>query len=112
MKLKKGVWLPGLKMEMRKVFVNAEAIWIAHSQELVVTSGLDGTHSAGSLHYYGYALDLRTSYFSHPEAMAVSRTLRVALGSDYDVVLHPHRYHDSGVMKSPGHIHVEYDPAD
>lgn len=110
MKIKHGVWMPGLHEKMRLVLIKSDAIWNAHGEELVITSALDGTHSPGSLHPFGRALDLRTSYFSDIVAVACARTLRVSLGSEYDVINHPHRYDDEGDMESPGHIHAEYDP--
>jgi hypothetical protein len=96
-KIKQGADIKGLKIEMRPVLVAAEMIWRHHGQELVVTSGLEGTHSAGSLHYYGYALDLRSKYFTGAEKASVVNALRAALGGSYDVVSHP------------SHIHVEFD---
>lgn len=98
MKLKRGVTLAGIKIEMRPVLIAADAIWQEHGKKLVVTSSTGGAHSAGSFHYYGYALDLRSWYFSRKIATEVTRKLRLALGSDYDVV-------NEGT-----HIHVEYDP--
>ena len=97
MKLKKGVILHGLKIEMRIVLIAAEEIWKYRGQELVVTCGLEGTHSARSLHYYGYALDLRTRDFSPGMVDLVAEKLRGRLPDGYDVVVHK------------THIHVEYD---
>ena len=98
MKIKEGVILNGLKIEMRPVLIEAETIWKRAGEELVITGGLDGTHSAGSLHYYGFALDLRTRYFSTDVAKTVYGALRASLDDDFDVILHK------------SHIHVEYDP--
>ncbi len=97
MKVKSGVKLAGLKLEMRKVLVEADKLWKAHNQELVVTSTLDGVHSAGSLHPYGYAVDLRTRYFDTAEYNVLAGELRLMLGDKYDVIVHY------------SHIHVEYD---
>jgi len=98
MKKKEGVILAGLNIKVRPILVIAARIWKAHGQELVVTSGLDGVHSPGSLHYYGLALDLRTHYFSVEETKIIALELQEALGEDYDVVIHS------------THIHTEYDP--
>jgi hypothetical protein len=94
--IKAGASLAGLKLEMRPALVAADSIWGKHGKELWVTCGTDGEHSAGSLHYYGYALDLRTTYFGMAEAKVVRDKLAEALGEDYDVILHAN------------HIHVEY----
>lgn len=99
MKLKTGVTIAGLKIEMRRVLIKAEAIWKENGDELVITAGLDGLHSAGSLHYYGYALDLRIRNFNKSIVPGVATKLKNMLGSDYDVILHK------------THIHVEYDKA-
>ena len=97
MKIKEGASLQGLKIQMRKPLMVAEYLWREQGQELVVTSGTDGTHSAGSLHYYGYALDFRTRYFSDQTKRNLTDTLQKILGSDYDVIEHS------------THIHVEYE---
>ena len=99
MKIKEGVILAGLDIKMRPVLIKADRIWFEHGQELVVTSGLEGTHSAGSLHYYGLALDFRTRYFDDKQVVEdVYDILSRSLSVNYDVVLHS------------THIHVEYDP--
>ena len=100
MQLKQGVILCGLDIRMRRVLIAADRIWHSLGQELVVTSGLDGVHSAGSLHYYGLALDFRTRYFSPDEAEAAAAVLQETLGEKFDVVLHS------------THIHVELDKYD
>ena len=111
MKLKDGVVLLGLQLQMRVVLMTAESIWKAHGQELVITSTAEGVHSSGSLHPYGYAVDLRTRDFNDVEARTVSASLRNALPAGYDVVLYPHRYDDFGERTAVGHIHAEWDDA-
>ena len=97
MQIKEGVNLAGLKIEMQPVLVAASKIWERHGQELVVTCGPGGTHSPGSLHPYGYAVDLRSRYFDSGTKIYVVESLQKELGDDYDVVSHR------------THIHVEYD---
>ncbi len=108
MKIKSDVVMTGLQIPMRLVLIVADQIWKEYGQELVITSALDGTHSAGSLHYYGYALDFRTRYFTNMDdsefkglvnVERVAEKLREALGRDYNVIVHK------------SHIHVEYDKA-
>lgn len=98
MEIKEGASLQGLLLPMRPVLLAADGIWKKYEQELVVTSGTDGAHSAGSLHYYGLALDFRTRYFDDITRRKVGKELIEALGNHYDVVIHS------------SHIHVEYDP--
>ena len=89
-----NIW--GLKVEMQPVLKNAGKIWKGLGQELVITSGRDSIHSDGSLHYYGYAADLRSRYFTEEEKRIAAGTLAAELGPDYDVVIHK------------THIHAEY----
>jgi len=96
MKIKRGATIAGLDIRVRPVLIAADELWREYGKELAVTSGLDGTHSAGSLHYYGLAVDLRTRYFNQPGKIADE--LQQRLGSEYDVIYHRN------------HIHAEYDP--
>jgi hypothetical protein len=99
MKLKDGVKMAGLHPVMRPVLIHAEKIWEELGQELVVTSALDGTHSASSLHYYGYALDFRTRYFEEKDkwrAFSMLSSVMKKFGVDFRVI------------KEDSHIHVEY----
>lgn len=101
MKIKDGAVIAGLDIKMRPVLIEAEKIWKRYGREegITITSGLDGVHSAGSLHYYGRAIDLRTRYFSESEKSVVFQELKEVLDETlYDVVSHS------------THIHVEYDP--
>jgi len=98
MKIKLGVILAGLAIDMRPALMEADKLWAAEGQELVVTCGLDGTHSAGSLHYYGLALDFRTWYFPKAQHRRIAAELQAKLGGDFDVVLHS------------SHLHCEFDP--
>jgi hypothetical protein len=96
--IKDGASIAGLKIEMRPVMMAAEDIWKDHGREegVTITAGTDGVHSAGSLHPFGYALDLRTHYWKKAEISRVANELQEALGDDYDVVIHS------------THLHTEY----
>lgn len=96
-KIKEGASIVGLKIEMRPALIEADKIWNAYGQPLTITCGLDGEHSAGSLHYYGYAVDLRIRDFTEIQKQTAWANLKSKLGVAYDVVLHK------------THIHVEYD---
>jgi hypothetical protein len=92
-----NIW--GLQVEMQPVLKFAEKIWNDHGHELVITSGRDGIHSAGSLHYYGYAVDIRASSgwnYDPFEIEQMVEALKGALGPDYDVII------------ESSHVHVEY----
>lgn len=95
-----NIW--GLQVEMQPVLKWAEQIWKDHGYDLVVTSARDSIHSAGSLHYYGYAVDVRASVdwgYDAFEIQTMANALRGALGEGYQVVIHS------------SHIHIEYDKA-
>ena len=90
-----NIW--GLEKFMQKALRVADEIWEDYGQELVITSARDSMHSAGSLHYYGLAIDCRTRYFSEEDKQRVFEELQDDLGADYDIVWHT------------SHIHIEYD---
>jgi len=99
MKIKEGASIAGLDIKMRIALITADKLWKEYGQELVITSGLDGVHSAGSLHYYGLALDLRTNYFANADKADIADDMRSRLRPlGFDVAL------------EKTHLHVEYDP--
>lgn len=100
-----GEFKPGVKWSpteaLQRAHNIASAIYGSLGVPFVVTSGTDGRHSAGSLHYSGNAMDLRRRDLdaAGKTSQAVA-ALKSQLGSDYDVIL------------ESDHIHVEYDPTD
>ena len=103
MELKPGASLQGLQLPMRAALIVADRLWRQYGRPegVTVTSGTDGTHSAGSLHYYGYALDFRIRYFHEVTIQSLYQDLCSHLaaldGYSYDCIL------------ERDHIHVEYD---
>jgi hypothetical protein len=95
--VKAGVILRGLDERMYPVIEQAREIWRRFGQPLVITSGLDGPHKKGSLHYAGLALDFRTKYLSPASRRGVAQALRNVLGSGFQVLV------------ERDHIHVEHD---
>ncbi len=100
MKIKPGANIQGIDIRMRPALIYANEIWrgLGRPEGVTVTCGMDGEHSAGSLHYYGLALDFRTRDFTTEEKVKAANELEDSLGSDFDVIVHG------------SHIHVEYDP--
>ena len=114
MKVKdKSVKIDGLQIEMQPVLRHASAIWKEIlGVEAVITSGCEAVngdgkliHSPGSLHYYGYAVDLRTwdsnaRQLTQEKKFIIAEYLRNALRpySDYYQVI---------IEKD--HLHVEFD---
>lgn len=99
MEIKDGVIMAGLQFEMWPVLKAAEDVWrsLGRDEGVTVTSALDGTHSAGSMHYYGYALDFRTRYFTPQQVDKAYAGLIERLPQEmYTVIVHT------------THIHVHY----
>ena len=69
----------------------------------VVTSGMDGKHKDGSLHYQGLAFDFRTKHMADQLKDKLIEDLRNRLTSDFDILLE-----DRGGENE--HLHVEFDP--
>ncbi len=93
MKIKDGVIMTGLQVQMRQALMIADGIYTSYGKELVVTSAIEGEHSAGSLHFYGYALDFRTYYFTDKEKLEVYGLLCDKLAHFYDVLLEKDHFH-------------------
>lgn len=96
MQTKDGVKLDKLQFVMRPVLVEAEEIWQENGRELVITSTTESVHSAGSYHYYGLAVDLRTNYFDEVTKQKVYKKLQEKLEGRFRVVL------------EKTHIHVQF----
>lgn len=96
MKIKKGASIQGLQLEMRHVLIQVDRIYEELGYETIITSGTDSIHSAGSLHYYGYALDFRTRHMELNETAVLFAKVLASLDDEYKAVLHK------------THLHVEY----
>lgn len=96
--IKAGVQVGGLRPEMILAVMVAERIWSGFGVELVITSALDGKHSQTSLHYAGCAVDFRTNQMASDAIQEAARTLKEALGQDFDVII------------EKDHVHVEFQP--
>ena len=66
--------------------------------DVTVTSAVDGTHGIGSLHYVGYAADVRIWGIIDDYLPQFTEGLSEALGEEFDVVL------------ESDHIHIEFQP--
>ena len=107
-KLVDDATINGMKYPKRKVMVEAGKIWTGHDKQLVITCGPEGEHSYRSYHPFGYAVDLRCNFFGKDEEVhVVYKKLKVALGGDYDVILHEKVLEDDSIYYT--HIHVEFD---
>lgn len=96
--IKPGVDVFGIRPEVVLAIVVAERIWNSYGLGLTLTCSRDGKHSETSLHYAGAAVDLRTHGMASDALAEAVRTLKGALGRDYDVII------------EPDHLHLEYQP--
>jgi hypothetical protein len=98
MKVKEGVLLFGLHLEMRNAIITADKTYKEHGYEMEITSTTDGIHSPGSLHPYGYAIDIGIKVLTSEQLIIILKQLEGLLNADgYDVIL------------EKDHIHIEYD---
>ena len=97
MKIKQGASLNGLKIVMRKALITAEATYNYYNKDLIITSGTDGEHSAGSLHYYGYAIDIRTRHLTQSEERDIYTEIKDCL-----------QWQGFTVVLEKTHIHIEF----
>mgnify|MGYP001097663456 CR=1 FL=1 len=96
--LKPDVRITGLRPEILLAIVIAERAYAEVGCELMLTSGIEGQHSVGSLHYAGSAVDLRTLNVPTGKLQPLIEKIRVAVGPDFDVVL------------ESNHLHIEFQP--
>jgi hypothetical protein len=97
--IKAGVKVEGMRPEILLAAVAAERVYEKAGFECMITSCVEGQHMAGSLHYKGAAIDLRTKNVPHPaELKQIVDRIKQCLGVDYDVVV------------ETDHLHIEYDP--
>ena len=96
-RLKRGVKVQGLQPEMLLALMVAQAAFLEKAIQLVITSALDGQHSARSKHKLGYAVDLRTRDMPPGDmALNLAGKIKSALGNEYFVLL------------ESDHIHIQF----
>lgn len=95
---KEGVKVNGMKPEIMLAITIAVDIFNEHGKDTIITEITGGKHSVGSLHYVGYAVDLRTRHLDPGQAKAIVSDLKAALTDEYDCIL------------EKTHIHCEFQP--
>lgn len=95
--LKVGVTL-GYVPAMIHLMQTVDQVYRDHGYGCVLTSGTDGAHKQGSLHYADRALDYRTRHVTAVDRQRLADEIARRLGAMYDVVL------------ESDHLHVEWDP--
>jgi hypothetical protein len=104
---KEGVNIRPLVTQAHLAMQVASEVYGDRGFDCVVTSGADGEHRRGSLHYIGHAFDVRTKNLPSlvaKRAVANELVARLKPLGDFDVIFTP-----PGGPK-PEHIHVEYQP--
>lgn len=96
-RIKPGVKLAGLKLEMQAALDITELIYHQHGQTLVITEAIR-PHDKKSKHSKGLAFDIRTRFFEPEEIQEVHYKLHNLLKHHYDVIL------------ERDHIHIEWEP--
>ncbi|HDO25854.1 MAG TPA: hypothetical protein ENG95_04345 [Nitrospirae bacterium] len=95
MLIKLGVSIRNIKRPIRRTLSPIAKVFKKYGEEAVITSTVEGNHSASSLHYEGLAVDIRLPVNN---LQAIMKDLRLELNGDYDIIL------------EASHFHVEYDP--
>ncbi len=96
--IKAGVECTVLKPVLLDALLQLAILFQAYDVVLVVTSLTDGKHKPGSLHYRGYACDLRTRDIPAWQLPHLLDDIHRTLGREYDAI------------QEVDHFHIEYDP--
>ncbi len=107
---KDGVRIRGTCPEVLEAQHVVEQVFAEHGFDLIITSGLEGSHSNTSLHYVGHARDYKSKHISSVEKKLLIRDevkARLAPLGDFDFLLE-----DLGDDGPEGneHFHLEYQP--
>ena len=101
--IKNGVSATDIKVELLDGLLALAVVFHLAEQLLVITALRDGTHKPLSLHYRGYAADLRARHIPKDHLGPLLEKMKAALGPKFQILL---EYNKEGVP----HYHVEYDP--
>jgi hypothetical protein len=110
---KADVVLDGLKPIMFAAWVEVVDCFATLGKSCIVTSALDGKHSAFSLHYEGLALDFRTRHLTPLERTQLRGMMKRKLDDlarDYNAT-NPERRVRFDVVLERTHVHCEADEA-
>jgi hypothetical protein len=104
-RIKDGVSLAYVNPAICVALQVAQGVFDLHGCALTLTSLYRPNAQTHSYHSSGRAFDARINNIHVAVAQQIEGALRIALGSNFDVVL-------EGPGTPNAHIHVEYDPAD
>ena len=105
--LKSGVSLKGLQASTTLAIFAVHELFMSKGIKFTITSCNDGDHMVGSLHYKGFAFDVRTHDIVLQSRGTYLTSLvtevKTMLGPEFDVLLED--------LAGPNeHMHVEFDP--
>ena len=98
MKIKSGANFDEMTQELKQACAVVTSVYQDFDYLCVLTSGKDGKHGEGSLHYEGLAADFRTRQVKPDTIPLIADECRKRLGKDFEVFV------------EKDHIHIEYDP--
>lgn len=96
--IKDDVTIATIKPVLLDGLLRLVLLYHQYELELVITSLTDSVHKSNSLHYRGYAADLRTRDIPAWQLPHLLDAIQHELGLAWDVV------------QEKDHFHVEYDP--
>lgn len=98
LKIKEGVSVRGIRPEIMLAITIIQDIFRELNVDCVITSAVDGQHSINSLHYVGFAIDIRNKTIVVGERKRIRNRIKLHLGQEYDVIF------------ETDHYHIEYQP--
>jgi hypothetical protein len=96
--IKQGVRITGIRPELLIAVMAAERVYNEAGHDLTLTACIDGRHMAGSLHYSGQAVDVRTNDVPIAEVPKLVARIKACVGGEFDVLF------------ESNHIHIEFQP--
>lgn len=97
-----GVRIIGLRPEVVLALQVVAPYFYAHGCDCIITCGTEGVHMAGSKHYSGEAVDLRSWHLpGEVNREHFATRVRSALGTDFDFIYE---------AKRETHFHLEFHP--
>lgn len=91
--IKADVRVFGLRPEILIALIVAEGVYRDAGFDLVLTAGIDGNHAAGSSHYQGEAIDLRTSTIPEDKRAGILAEIIKRLTPDYFAQVEVDHFH-------------------
>jgi hypothetical protein len=112
--IKEGVIIGEINARLFHVCITVSTVFEEYGITPVLTSGCEGKHMDGSLHYKFLAWDFRLWILKEPDRLPATNKIREILNvrqDDYDVVWEEKEVLDANGNKAKTvWLHIEYDP--